>query len=277
MTTALFEVSSHISTRISELNVILNAAKEHDETNPLHKALCRSATILLSSHLEGFLKDVSKSALLDLQYNIRHYKDMPKNIRETFCRKIVYYEKIEEKDIRGRMTQLDAFFMSNSVKIELNAFNYNENPNKNPSPKNIDRPLKIFGLEDILQRISTEKILNIFEGSASSEYMTLRQMSKFRSTLYRFPYKALPSNYQFLKPKKASKKQISPSIWETFLDEVLERRHAVAHGDTMENIGHINVLRENVKKLEVLMYAILYCVSNSLIEQKSNNLLELEI
>lgn len=110
---------------MAELDLLIATAKncaERDEQ--LYNTLCRACCVLIASHLEGFLKDLTKGLLSDLNYNREGFRNMPAPMKRAFCKKIAFYEGVEEKEINKRINQLVAFFDNNSVNIDMDAITY---------------------------------------------------------------------------------------------------------------------------------------------------------
>jgi hypothetical protein len=258
MSTAIFEVSLSIPERISELERLVHLANvEIDRDEKAYNTPCRACCILLASHLEGFLKDLTKSLIYDLNFHLKSFANMPEAMKRTFCEKIAFYEGVPPDDINHRTKQLVKFFSDHTVPIDLQAFHYKENKNKNPSPDFVDGILAKLGVPSVLSSISDGPLDNIFKGENSLSYMIRRDMRKFRSYLHKFPYRTLPIKYTFIySGKKGGKKD--ESLWNTYIDEILLRRHNIVHGDTMSNETNTVALIKDVEKMDVLMHGIMY-------------------
>lgn len=255
MSTATYELSRSIPARIGELRVLVDhASKCETEDESLYNAICRAAAVLMASHLEGFLKELVRSITLDLNFHIEEFSSMPLAMQRTFCMKIAFYEGVSNAEIEKRVTQLISFFSSNNVKVDMSAFPYKENANKNPSPAFIDATLGAIGVPSVLAALKGGRFEAVFDGNHHTDYMLRRDLRRYQSTLYHFPYRALPPPYTF----NRNKDKAEGSIWWEFINGVMNRRHSVAHGDTLENETSWSELRTDALKLEVLMFAIIY-------------------
>lgn len=256
MSTALFEVALSIQDRRLEVEVLLDQASASvDGNDRLYKALCRACCVLLASHLEGFLKDLTRSLILDFNYHRESFSDMPDAMKRSFCERIVYFEGVPPREISNRINQLVAFFDKNSVAIELEAFSYKQSSNKNPSVDFIDTMLSKIGVPSAIHSISGSRLELVFDNDRRTNFTMLRDIKRFRSHLFHFPYKPLPPEYHFNKPKS---KPTSNTIWHTLIEEIMIRRHSIAHGDTMDNIADHETLRTDIIKLDVLMHGLMY-------------------
>lgn len=271
MSTATFDVAMSISTRLGELKrLVAHAIYSREKLNDEHiyNSLCRACCILLASNLEGFLKELSRSLVLDLNYYLQDFSKMPAMMQRTFCEKIVYFEGVPEADHQKRTTQLISFFTKNSVQIDLQAITYNQNPNKNPSPNFIDSAFEKIGIYSILNTLTESRLEDVFKNNRALNYKLLRDMSRCKSHLYSFPYRNTSPDYSFKQFTKADKKQTpNNTIWHDYIEEILTRRHSIAHGDTLQNDTTAEQLESDITKLEVLMYGLMYSATSQVSNQ----------
>ncbi len=267
MTTALFELAISVPRRVAELNALIDHAKICEEkagespfTEQLYNAVCRAAAVLMASHLEGFLKDLTNGLVSDLTSHSGGFASLPNPIQRSFCQKIAYYENVPQQDIEDRTKQLIAFFSKHSVPVDLQAISYKENPNKNTTSAVIEKQLGKFGVPNVLDSIGGGPFDNVFDNDTSTNYLLLRNLVRFRSYLYRYPYRSLPKPYTFNFARSKTKGQ-KQSMWHLYIEEVLVRRHKIAHGDTMENETTWESLRQDTVKLEVIMQGLMYAAA----------------
>lgn len=266
MSTAAFEIAMSITVRLGELKRLVAHAKysrEKLKSEDIYNSICRACCILLASNLEGFLKELSRSLILDLNYYLKDFSKMPKIMQRAFCEKILYFEGVTDSDHKQRTNQLIDFFTKNSVQIDLNAITYKQNSNKNPSPSFIDNAFEKLGIYSMLNTLADSRLEDVFKNSKTSNYKLLRDMSRYRSRLYTFPYKQTPAEYSFKKIEKTETKKIpNNTIWHNYIDEILTRRHSIAHGDTLNNDTTAEQLESDILKLEVLMYGVMYSATS---------------
>lgn len=256
MSTALFDLAISVPRRVGELHILTNAAKIYERKDEhLYNAICRAASVLIASHLEGFLKELTGCLVADLSYYYGSFAKMPAAMQRTFCEKIAFYEDIPLADLNERIRQLVAFFSQNSVPIDMQAFTYKESSNKNATAAFIDKALGKFGVPNIVNSISEGKLENVFDNDKRTNYVLVRDLKRFRSRLYTFPYLALPPEYEF---KFGKPKEKGQTLWHSFIEEVLVRRHKVAHGDTLDNETSWEGLQTDTVKLEVMMQGLMY-------------------
>jgi hypothetical protein len=269
MTTACYRLVRSIPDRVEELWTLVGTAKGIDlrisagepvssEEHRLYNALCRATCVLLASHLEGFLKELVASLVEDLNYNLRNFSEMPNALKHAFCMKIAFYEGVPKDDIDARVTQLQAFFSKNSIKLDLQAFTYKENGNKNPSANFIDSSLSKFGIRAPLASLGSPAYLCVFDGQHRSNVLLYRNLKRLMCKLYKFPPKPLPARFAPLKILAKKSPEDPRSLWHDFVDNLMVRRHIVAHGDTYNNDVTWEELSLDLEKLTVLMYGLTY-------------------
>ena len=262
----MFEVAKSLALRNDELERLIALADEKIEVNEAaYNTLCRACCVLIASHLEGFLKDLSKSLILDLNFYLKSFSNMPPAVKNTFCQKIAFYEGVKSEEINLRAKQLAAFFEENTVAVNMHAFTYKETANKNPGSDIIDGTLAKLGIPNVLLSITNPKMESIFENDLTSIYKIRRDFKRFRSRLYNFPYKKLPKSYEFV-CVNGKHEGNGKTIWHTFISEVMGRRHTIAHGDTLNNEVTSARLRQDVERLDVLMHGLMYSAVSHLVK-----------
>lgn len=263
MSTACFDLAYGIPARLEELGVLNSAAREaQDKNSDLYNVLCRSCCVLLAAHLEGFLKDLSFSLTTDLNSHLKKFKLYPEALQNTFCNKIAFYEGVAQNEIYTRTKQLKAYFSEKDVKIDLKAFPYKESQNKNPSSNFIEQSMESIGIPSVLHLIDTSNMKVVFNESERQNYIIYREMRKRASLLYKFPYKVMRGGYLAKKPKNKIE-----TMWHTFVEDIMTRRHNIVHGDIKSNDASWDGLAHDTAKLGMLMYGITYASTSYLSKQ----------
>ena len=267
MTTALFELAVSVPKRVAELNSLINHAEICEKkageslfTEQLYNAICRATSVLMASHLEGFLKDLTSGLVSDLASYSNGFASLPSAIKRSFCLKIAYYENVPQQDIDDRTKQLTAFFSKHSVPVDLQAISYKESPNKNTTSAIIEKQLGKLGIPNILDSLRGGRFDDVFDNDRISGDTLRRDLVRFRSRLFSYPYRSLPSEYTFNFRRTIPETQ-NQSMWHIYIEEILVRRHRIAHGDTMENETSWKSLRQDIVKLEVFMQGLMYAAA----------------
>lgn len=254
-----------IQQRRLEIDTLLSEAEKCEQNNSnLYAYLCRACCVLIASHLEGFLKDLTRSLLLDFSYNLGSFRNLPRVMKRSFASRIVFFDGVEEKEIDRRVNQLISFFDKNSVPVEMDAFSYRENTNRNATASFIDLSLSKIGVPNAIYSLSKTPLTNMFDNDSRTNIVVLRDLRRFQAHLYSFPYRILPPEYNF--DYNASKGVSSNTIWHTLIEEVMSKRHVIAHGDTMEMIATHNEIGSDIQKVDVFMHGIMHSASSYLVK-----------
>lgn len=258
MSTAVFEVARSIPLRIQELQRLATLAADTEKTDEAsYNTLCRACCVLLAAHIEGFIKDLSKTLISDFNFNLKSFSKMPEAMKRTFCEKIAFYNGIEQSEIDQRIKQLTTYFSAQDISIDFDAFTYKENKNRNPGPDVIESAFNKIGVPSMLKSISANRFENIFKNDNGLSFDLRRDMKRHHCKLYKFPYQPLPKKYSF-NHKSKSKGGDETTIWHEFIEGIMRRRHTIAHGDTLSNETNHQELHQDIEKIEILMHGILY-------------------
>nr|WP_314432320.1 HEPN domain-containing protein [uncultured Brevundimonas sp.] len=258
MTTALFELATSLPGRLNELDRLVDHARRLESANePLYNSLCRATSVLLASHLEGFLKGITSGLIDDLNDRLGDFSNMPSVMQRTFCERIAHFEGVPEKEVKQRVRQLTEFFKRNSVPIDMKAFTYKENFNKNPTSAVIDAAMEKVGVPNIVSAMSGGIFDIVFNNDNNATWLLRRKLKSLRSTLHAYPYRRLPCEFEF----EFRRTEANSTLWHAFIDDIMTRRHSVAHGDTLENDTDALSLQRDIIKLEVLMHGLLYAAA----------------
>jgi hypothetical protein len=292
MTTRVYDVAGTISLRVAELEQLLDLAdgirrastarlstsasklawkrdssaaqqkaiKEQEDAQ--YAAVCRACSVLLVSHLEGFVKELCKAIADDLTTNLGSFARMPEAMKRAFCEKIASYDNVPKEEIEQRIKQLSAYFTANSVTIDFAAFSYKENKNRNMGADVIDAALAKIGIPTAVYSASGTVFDGIFSGDDFLAFMLMRDLKKYRSVLRRFPFSLLPRRYVFSYRVAKKGGQSAETIWHAYLEQIMARRHAIAHGDTMTNDVTLEELSHDVRKMSVFMHAVMFASAN---------------
>lgn len=263
MTTFLFALSETFSERLCEVTDIVSRAEAcSDQDKALYDILCRAASVFLVSGLEAFLKDLNEAIQSDLNTNVAKFSEMPRGMQREFAAKIVSFDSVPEPETVKRVNQLIKFFSINSVTIDMLAFPYKENSNKNPSVNFVDQSFSKYGIASITHCLHGSKFEAVFDGDAYTNLTLRRQIKRMRSTLYHFPYRDLPT--EFVMKDWERKKGATPpgSLWHDFLETILRRRHGVVHAETRNNPTSWKSLQTDIGKLEAFFAGITFAASS---------------
>jgi hypothetical protein len=253
MSTSVSSGLESLQRRFSEIDLILSYASEKEKTYELYTTLCRSAQVLLIAHFEGAVKQFVRDVINDFNQSNFEFKDSPNALKHTFCS---FFIKENNDSVRFKL--LDTF---NSVPVKYTAeaflFNNHSDNNRNPNPYVVNNILERFGVSSFLSQIENSDLDVAFEDSKSSQ-IAIRDKMKFYliENVKHYPYtvdlKLFNINFDKNMGKRKSRKK---SMWEEFLDEVMTKRHNIAHGNSLESqCSHTEIERSKLK-IEILIYA----------------------
>jgi hypothetical protein len=251
MTTFLNSGLESVSKRLSEIDLILEAAKENFEKNEeLYHALCRSAQVLISAHFEGYIKELVRNSLEDINH-FSQFRFANKALKKTLCHYFLVANRDEKYSqvIYNKTQELTEVFSSLSVKFKKEYFQYLDH--KNPKASILEKVAEQFGVKDIFRTIKNSNLDLVFsntypENLALREKIRAYLLEKTKTYPYEVQLDYLEINHQ---------KVIADNLWDAFLSELLKRRHDIAHGTEIENsVGHALIESDKVK-IEILIYA----------------------
>ena len=246
---------SSLNKRLEEIHLLVNQAESIQEEENLYNAICRSTQVLLVGHLEGAIKEMVKSLLDDLSMLVS-FKDQPPAVKKTFT---TFFIKSELGGKYNPIYQdrLIEIFELNNADLRVEPFFFEQN--KNPSPFIIETIAKRLGISNVFSRFVRSEMDIAFEDSQTG-LIDLRDRLKahLEQALLNYPYQTDPSQFRI---QVQDIKAYTGSLWNTFLDGILAKRHGIAHGATLSNeVEHTEILKSLIK-VEVLLYGlyIVFC------------------
>ena len=248
-----------LNSRLNEIDIILNEAKANFETNEqLYNTLCRSAQVLLSAHFEGYLKDLVRNSLDDINH-FSSFKNANYNLKKILCEHFIFSNKEEKKgkEAYNRICELISVFESLDTKFKKEYFTYNDN--HNPKASVLDKIAEQFGIKDFFKQLKKSNLDLIFSNTNVDNIEICNNIKNYLlSSTENYPYNTELSIFE-IDEQKAN----SDNLWDTFLSEFLKRRHDIAHGKEIDNsVGH-SVIESDKVKIEILGYAFTAFICDS--------------
>lgn len=255
MSTYIFSRLESLQKRFDEVELIFNYASENESRLELYTSLCRSAQVLLTAHFEGAVKEFTRDALDDFNNSEYKFKDSPAAIKATFCSSFLP----ENTDQKLKFpTKLLDIFNTLPVKYNADAFlpnNHSDN-NKNATSHMIEKILNGFGVIKFLSQIENSDLDVAFQDAKSSQ-IEIRDKLKAHliENVSSYPYTVDLELFNIRYNKKLDPKSRKKSMWEEFLDEIMNNRHSIAHGNSLGSpCSHIEIEKSKIK-VEILIYA----------------------
>lgn len=252
MATFVSEGVELLAERIEELNVLLVEADVHAMgPSKLYPALCRSIQVLSVSHFEGYIKDLVKNILGDIN-SCDGFKESSKDLKFTFCKNFIS-PLANGKPNHNKIIELIAIF--DELQTKFNA-DYFYEVNKNPKESILNKIAENFGETALFSKLNDSDFSVVFSNT-DTENLELRDSTKaiLMEAISEFPYLA---NEKILKPSAITLTR--EKYWETFIQTILAERHKIAHGNLENSSSHVTI-RSNIIKLEILLLALTYLLS----------------
>lgn len=241
-----------IESRFNEISVLLKLAEANTRNIETYSTLCRSAHVLLVSHVEGIYKDIVKDIIADLNRNTKFY-----NIKNSIFRTHSQYFLIQSDNSKINEKYKSRLFDSiKDYKTELILEPFLRIDNKNPTPKILEEILRKFGEDNFFKSLIESRLEVVFENDHKLSNSELQRIKKYLGKgVNDFPY-TLDKNYfcntsaiEFSKDKK--------SLYEEFLNDFLSDRHKIVHGQTLQNPKNHQEIEDSKIKIEILIYAFI--------------------
>lgn len=266
MSTFVFELVDALENRWKEVDILIDKAKQEVANEGLFNALCRSSIVLITAHFEGFLKDCAKAILDDLNA-FSSFEKTPTAIKRTFCKLFTGIgDKENDKACEKRIQKLMDTFDGLETKFIVDPFLFEDN--KNPSPSVVEKICKNFGIKNFFAQLDNSLLDTPFKGSQTDTEKLLNQLRQHVLEGVRCcPYTLTPAQFEI--DESAAKKQ-ERTFWETFLDQLLESRHSIAHGTSLNNGCSLEDIIDFEKKIQILQYVfiMILCTNATMVGTK---------
>lgn len=243
---------SELDSRWNEISILLNTAKKYEETDQvLHDAICRSVSVLMVAHFEGFYKDLVKNIIEDIKAN-KEFRDLSSAIQRCYCN--VFIDPKSASETQNRITEsLIEKFKELNVSIAYEPFLFSKN--QNPKPQIIVTIFENIGIKKIFEILESSEYEDIFQEENSFIEARISSLTELLSGYSAdFPYK-YDKVYFNMDPTAKGKRR---TLWEEFLDEINRRRHGIAHGSDLGNVHSVENLVLTKNKIKCLELALLH-------------------
>lgn len=235
MSSAMVEYLDKLDNQWKEIDRLSELAKNNEQDTALYNSLCRAATVLCVSHLEGFYKDAVKYYVSDL--NNINFIDLPKAMKRVFCQSFVGFEN--SKEANEKITMLMSEFESHG-KFNLSEKNFLPEKNKNPKPSVLEGVCSSLGTKNLFNSIDGTIFDSVFSMTPKQIDRTVDILNKkVKKRMLNFPCYVDPFIFKKITEEVESNKKTANTkkrtLWEDFLDELNTKRHDIAHGNNFEN------------------------------------------
>lgn len=240
-----------LDNRFKEVDLILDEANNNFERNDaLYKALCRSAQVLLSAHFEGYLKELLKNSLEDIN-NYSSFKSSNNFLKRRLCNYFLIIPKDEKNSKLHNQKVTDMISLLDNLDTKFKKEYFFGSENNNPKATILDKIAEQFGVDNFFKKLKKSNLDLIFSNTLPEN---IRKRDELKSYLLSktssYPFSVNLDIFQIDEAKSST-----DDFWDAFLSGVLKRRHDIAHGTEVENsVGHRTIESDKVK-IEILIYA----------------------
>ncbi|WP_324027668.1 HEPN domain-containing protein [Maribacter sp. BPC-D8] len=264
MDSFLYAYTCELENKWHEIDLLIEKAYEFQETDAqFHNILCRSASVLITAQLEGFTKSMLRSVINDLNRSIS-FNELPIAIKRTYSQKYIpIVDGLNNKQHSNQLNKLIEKF--NEINCDLEHQPFFVSKNKNPSPNLINTVYRNLGIKDIFHCLNESKYDEVFSSSKNELEIILRELRELIPLeIKNFPYTPHLDNCNLEVLKSHGR-----TLWEDFLDEINQRRHAIAHGNDFNNNRSVSELEEDKLKAQIFELSCLRILSKYLISNRS--------
>ena len=255
--TEMYDFISTVEEKWNEVELLWNMVNEAQKNNnERYRVLYKSCIVFTVATFEGLIKETVKSYILDINNNI-NFKDLSKDLKKIYIEK--KFLTTENKIINILFETLDTLDKT-SYKLDFKVF---LEPNKNPSPKIIDKYTNNLGIKNFFHLLYNSDIENIaFSGTKIEIEILYNEIKDYLlSKIKKYPYH-IDEKYKLLNSETKPK----ATLYEEFINDFLLKRHKVAHGLNMDDIEDGNKLLIDILKIKIIYISFVYIIC-----KKTNN------
>ncbi len=247
-----------IESRFHEIDTLLELAKENVLNSTKYAALCRSAHVLLVSHVEGIYKDIVRDIIDDLNFHT-NFCNVKQPIFKTHALHFIHVNE-NDKNTEKIKEKLWSAFKIHKTELVLEPFLRSDN--KNPTPKIMEEILKKFGENTFFNSLIESKLEIVFENDKKTSIRELNRIKKYTNLgVQKYPYAVDKSYFYNFNPPKLGKDK--KGLYEEFLNQFLNDRHNIVHGQTLDSPKNHTEILESKIKIEILVYAFVICICHN--------------
>ena len=245
MSTNINVLVQGLDRRWDEVSLLMSMVEELDYEDPKLTPMCKALTVLMVANLEGYLQEIIRSLIADINDN-SYFRNTHYKMKRTQCLQYVPEPKNYEVYINRLITKFDEA----DTKYDVSAFLFEHG--KNPKLSVIERLYESVGGDNFFGHISECELEMVFENDRESITEQIDVLRKhILSVTGSFPYIFDIEEMGFnVKPSKNK----GDCLWSNFLDYILKYRNYAAHGKDISplSVTEIKAAFEKIKVLELL-------------------------
>ena len=207
--------------------------------------------------MEGFLKGVSKNIISD--YLCMEFKYLPMPLKKTYCGKHIFGWDKDTKEYNERITSLMSDFETSSD-FKISSEPFLSNRNKNPKPDVLCQYSFKLGVKNIFKNLNESFFDSVFSNTDAEIKKLLNSLiASTKVKVENFPYNVRQGIY-----RTRTTNYNGRSMWQTFLDDLNEKRHKIVHGNDFVNSTNVQELSRLKNKVQILQYGYLLIILSHL-------------
>jgi hypothetical protein len=266
MATFVHEYLLQLNDRWKEVDLLVNEAENNFESNSeLYNVMCRSISILVVAHLEGFIKDLTRSIVNDLSHNLQ-FNELSKPIQMTLCKKYLGFDnKVIKNYDRIINEMIIDFSTADHFPISYEPFLFDKN--RNPKPESIKIVCSRFGISDIFKNLHGSMFDGVFESDRKLAHLLSRSELIVHLATKEFPYRAKLDKFSL----NSKTYNGGRTLWQTFLDDINQTRHNIVHGNTFDNSESVEQIKRRINSAKLFQLLIVYCLCGKIAQNENND------
>jgi hypothetical protein len=191
---------------------------------------------------------------------------LSKAMQRTYCRKYLGHPSEDNGNYEFKIKKLSEKFSEMKSKISHEPFLMASN--KNPKPDILKKIFRNFGIEDVFLSLNGSVLDEIFSDTGNElEEKIVANRTHLKTEISTFPYKCTADRLEL--GKSAKPKGIKRTLWQTFLDEINQKRHEVAHGNEFDNGESVKVLDDRKNRVVYLQLGLVELLASTIQKDKS--------
>lgn len=243
MATYAEEFFNHFDDNWEEIDMLIDLINSLEDEDPKLKTYCRILSVLMVANLEGYLTEVIRTLIKDINYH-KFFCFTNNQMKRTYCLQFIPDGKGSDKRIAKLIEMLD------TLEVKYNEAPFLFESSKNPKVSIIEKLFSKVCSTDFWGHICGGDIDDVFQNNIEdNEKYILLLKGRIKSGVSVFPYNIDKSDLGFNNKTNKINKE---SLWSMFIDEILKNRHQVAHGMNYNFTMNRNVIREQKEKIIIL-------------------------
>ena len=132
MSTFASDFLNDFDDRWSEVELLIQMAEQMEDEESKHQVLCRTTIVLIVANFEGFLNEILRCLIKDINTN-HYFKNTSERMKRTYCTQFLADERGNDKRITKLVEKFDE--LDASYDIEPFLYENNKNPKASANPK----------------------------------------------------------------------------------------------------------------------------------------------